>query len=180
MHIFDQSIELAVDGTNITLNVPDAYVTFSNGVAATTTVFTNGQWITIAKPGLCGNTFAAGLAWTVPFNLNNNVGCWRDNDRRWGCRDDWFRCRRHVNTATWCGRFAVDNPNVVVNWQWSAAVHRSMSCNYNDFGVKPVDDGNNSCYKNQDPAGSCQKYRSCLIAGAAAGAGAAADRTGAY
>ena len=163
VHIFDQSIQLALDDTNITLAVPDAYVTFSNGVATSTTIFTNGQWITVAKSGLCGNTFASGVAWTVPFNLNNQVGCFYPNF--WGCLKNWCCARRHVNTATWCARFAVDNPNVVVNWQWTAVVHSSLTNDYNGLCVKPVDDCSSSCYKNNDPAGSCQKFRSCLICG---------------
>jgi hypothetical protein len=164
VHIFDQSIELAIDGTNITLEVPEAYVTFSNGVATATTVFTNGAWVTISKPNLWGSTFAAGVAWQVPFNLNNPAGCW--SPLRWSCYSDWYKCRRHVNTATWCARFAVDNPNVVVNWQWTAVVHSTLTNDCNGLGVKPVDDCSSSCYRNNDPAGSCQKFRTCLLAGA--------------
>jgi hypothetical protein len=164
VHIFDQTIELALDNTNITLEVPEAYITFSNGVPTTTTIFTNGQWITISKPGLCGNTFAAGVAWTVPFNANNQVGGYYPT--YWGCLRDWHCARRHVNTATWCARFAVDKPGVVVNWQWTAVVHKNLTNDYNGLCVKPVDDYSGSCYRNSDPAGSCQKYRTCLIGGA--------------
>ena len=160
VHIFDQTIQLTVDSTNVTLTVPDAYITFSNGVSTTSTIFTNGQWVTIAKPGLSGNTFAAGLSWQFPFDLNKRGGsCWgRDRDR-----DCNFR--RHVNSATWCGRFAVDKPGVVVQWQWSVVAHTSLTNDNNALCVKPVDDDHNSCWKNQDPAGSCEKFKSFLTCG---------------
>ncbi len=166
VHVFDQTIQLSVDNTNITLNVPDAYVTFSNGVATATTTCTNGQWITCTKPGLSGNTFLSGLAWQVPFNLNNNINsrlqgyCWgKDNNNP--CKS---RCQ--VNTATWCGRFAVDTPGVVIQWQWGAVVETTLNTNCNTFGVKPVDDNRSSCWKNSDPAGSCENYKSFLTCGA--------------
>ncbi len=139
VHVFDQTIQLAVDNTNITLNVPDAYVTFSNGVATATTTFTNGQWITVSKPGLCGNTFLSGLAWQVPFNLNNNNN--RTFGHCWG-KDSGNPCnsRCQVASATWCARFAIDTPGVAVQWQWGAAVESALTNNCNAFGVKPVDD----------------------------------------
>ena len=71
VHIFDQVIQLAVDNTNITLSVPESYVTFSNGVPCSTTVFTNGEWVTLANANARGNVFASGVAWQLPFNLDN-------------------------------------------------------------------------------------------------------------
>lgn len=165
VHVFDQTIQLAVDNTNITLNVPDAYVTFSNGVATTTTTFTNGQWITITKPGLSGNTFLSGLAWQIPFSLNNNNNrfgshCWgKDSANPWNSR-----CQ--VNSATWCGRFAVDTPGVAIQWQWGAVVETTLNTNCNALGVKPVDDNRSSCWKNSDPAGACENFKSFLTGGA--------------
>ena len=123
VHIFDQTIQLMVDNTNVTLNVPDAFVIFSNGVPTATTVFTNGVWVTVARPGLSGNIFAAGLQWQVPFNLDCRSGNMWGRDRDNG----HMNYRRHVNSATWCARFAVDNPNVVVQWQWGAVVHSNMT-----------------------------------------------------
>jgi hypothetical protein len=161
VHVFDQTIQLAVDNTNITLDVPDAYVTFSNGVVTTTTTFTNGQWITITKPGLCGNTFLSGLAWRIPFNLNKSSGsCWgRDRDK-----DCNFR--RQVESATWCARFALDTPGVTIQWQWGAVVETTLNTNCNVLGVKPVDDNKSSCWKNSDPAGACENFKSYLTSGA--------------
>jgi hypothetical protein len=166
VHVFNQTIQLAVDNTNLTLNVPDAYVTVSNGVATATTTCTNGQWITCTKPGLNGNTFLSGLAWKVPFNLNNNPNnrgtsfCFGKNSPN-PCNS---RCQ--VESATWCARFAIDTPGVVINWQWGAVVETTLSTNCNALGVKPCDDNKNSCWKNSDPAGACENFKSCLIAGA--------------
>ncbi len=165
VHVFNQTIQLAVDNTNITLNVPDAYVTFSNGVATSTTTCTNGQWITCTKPGLNGNTFLSGLAWKIPFSLNNSVN--NRNSHCWG-KDSGNPCnsRCQVNSATWCARFAVDTAGVVINWQWGAVVETTLNTNCNALGVKPCDDNKSSCWKNSDPAGACENFKSCLIAGA--------------
>jgi hypothetical protein len=160
VHITDQTIQLAVDNTNITLSVPDAYVYFSNGVATATSVFTNGQWVTHSSLNCSGNTFASGLAWQVPFDLNNLTGgCW-GRDRENG------HFRRHVNTATWCARFAVDTPGVALQWQWGAVVESKLSTNYNVLCVKPIDDNRNSCWRNNDPAGACEGFKPYLICGA--------------
>ena len=159
VHIFDQTIQLVVDNTNITLTVPDACVTFSNGVATATTIFTNNQWVTYSSLKCGGNTFASGLAWQLPFNLNNLAGgCWG--------RDGGNQFRRHVNSATWCARFAVDTPGVSLQWQWGAVVEKTLKNDYNALCVKPIDDNRNSCWKNNDPAGACENYKSCLVSGA--------------
>ena len=159
VHVFSQTINLAVDNTNITLNVPDAYINFSNGVPASTTLFTNGQWVTTAPLGDRGNTFISGLAWQVPFSLNNLFG------NHWG-RDSFGPFRCHVNSATWSGQFAVDTQKVVLYWQWGAVVESSLNTNCANLCVKPVDDNFSSCWKNSDPAGSCENFRSCLLPGA--------------
>jgi hypothetical protein len=165
VHVFDQTIQLVVDNTNVTLDVPDAYVTFSNGVATSTTTFTKGQWCTYTKPGLNGNTFLSGLAWQIPFSLNNTINsrtshCWgKDSANPWNSR-----CQ--VNTATWCARFAVDTPGVVIQWQWGAVVETTLNTNCNAFGIKPVDDNKSSCWKNSDPAGACENFKSFLTSGA--------------
>jgi len=160
VRITDQTINLTVDNTNITLDVPDSYVYFSNGVATATTIFTNNQWITHANPSHSGNTFASGLAWQVPFNLNNLTG------KCWGRDNGYFQFRRHVSSATWRARFAVDTAGVSLKWQWGAVVENKLDTNFNALGVKPVDDNYESSWKNNDPAGSCENYKPYLVAGA--------------
>lgn len=159
VHIFDQTIQLLVDNTNITLNVPDSYVIFTNGLSTTSTIFTNDQWITYTGIGLSGNTFASGLAWQVPFNLNSVVGnCWG--------RDANGPFRAHVKSVTWCARFAVDNPQIALSWQWGAVVATSLNTNCSLLSIKPVDDAVNSCWRNSDPAGACENFKDFLVAGA--------------
>jgi hypothetical protein len=161
VHISDQTIQLAVDNTNITLSVPDAYVYFSNGVATATTIFTNGQWITDSSLNFPGNTFASGLAWQVPFNIQNQLGnCWG--------RDNYEPFRRHVNSATWCARFAVNTNNVALQWQWGAVAETKLTTNCNTLCtcVKPIDNNSGSCWNNSDPAGSCENYKPYLVGGA--------------
>ncbi len=169
VHIFDQTITLYVDNTNITLTVPESYVHFSNGVSVATTVFTNNQWVTYVNANFNGKAFASGLNWQVPFNLNNQVGnCWgRDQDR--GC------FRRQVKSVTWCARYGVDCTGVVLDWQWGAVVQQPVLTNAktlaplpdnNSLCVKPVDDCYSSCWKNNDCAGSCEATKSCINKGA--------------
>jgi len=164
VHVFNQTIDLAVDDTNITLTVPDAYIYYSNGVSVATTVFTNNEWVTTVNSGYNGRVFAAGLSWQVPFNLNNSFG------GRWGRdQDDGHLCRR-VKSATWCGRFAVDTAGVALQWQWGAVVEHCATnpvalANCNALGVKPVDDDRSSCWKNSDPCGACENFKSCLVKG---------------
>ena len=159
VHVFDQTIQLMVDATNLTLNVPEAYVTFSNGIPMATTIFTNDEWVTYSSLGSRGNTFVAGAAWRLPFNLNNPVGdCWgRDPDH------GFFR--RHVNSATWSARFAVDTPGIALQWQWGAVVETTLKTNYSLLCVKPVDDDYSSGWKNGDPAGWCENFNGCLPRG---------------
>jgi hypothetical protein len=159
VHITDQTIQLAVDNTNITLSVPDAYVYFSNGVATATTIFTNNEWVTYSSLNFGGNTFASGLSWQVPFNINNLMGgCWG--------RDGGEPFRRHVNTATWCARFAINTNGVALQWQWGAVVETKASPDFNALRVKPIDSNRGSCWNNSDPAGACESYKPYLIPGA--------------
>lgn len=162
VHMFDQTIQLSIDNSNIVLNVPEAYVTFSNGVQTATTTFSNGVWVTVSPTGLSGNTFASGLQWQIPFDLDSRVG------NVWGRDRDDGRCsfRRHVNSATWCARFAVDKPGISVQWQWGAVVHSTMTNDCRSLCIKPVDDDRSSCWRNSDCAGSCENFKSFLVCGA--------------
>jgi hypothetical protein len=162
VHVFDQSIALTVDGTNnLTIDVPEAYVTFSNGVATATTSFINGNWVTMTKPNLSGNTFLSGVAFDVPFDLR---GCRTANCRFSRCCGD-FRSRANIH-ASWCGRFAVDKPGVVVKWGWAAAVYSKFDTNYSNLGIKPIDASSGSAYHNSDNAGTPESFKQFVVAGA--------------
>jgi hypothetical protein len=65
-----------------------------------------------------------------------------------------------------------------VNWQWAASVYTSFSSDYNDLGVKPVDDNKASEWQNSDHAGTPENYKSFVVGGATGGGGA--NYTGSY
>ena len=162
VHVTEQIIQLIVDNTNLTLRVPDAYVCFSNGAATASTVFTNNQWLTCSRLDFSGNTFAAGLAWKLPFNLNNLTG------KIWGrdTNDVAASFRRHVLSASWSARFGVSTSGVALNWQWGAVVESRLNPSLAGLSVKPTDDPTHSRWKNSDPAGTCENFKPYLLAGA--------------
>lgn len=177
VRFFDQHIELTIDGTNLVYEVPEAIVTFSNNLPIATTIFSNGQWVTTAKkPGSQDNTFLSGLGIKLPFD---SEGCRsrschpsRCYDGRWRAgRDDDDdhdgRRRRHEEiSATWCGRFEVSRPDVVLKWAWGAAVYTQFSADYNALGIKPIDARTGSAYGNYDNAGTPECFKQYVIAGA--------------
>ena len=144
VHVNQQTIQFACGNSNITLNVPDADVTFSNGAPCATT-FTNGAWATKTPWGLNGNTFCAGLAWQAPCDIPGGID------------------------PTWSATFSVDNINVAVNWQAAAAMYSSLSTDHSLLGVKPTDDNQACDYKNNDNAGSPQRFKSYVSCGARQG-----------
>src|SRR5207247_4277263 len=81
----------------------------------------------VVSPSARREHFLDGLGFPVPVNFPGGVG-----------------------PVTWSGRFAVDQPGVKVTWHWAAAVYTSFSTNNNALGVKPVDDGKASAYKNSE------------------------------
>jgi len=164
VHFFDQHIELDIDdGTNLVIDVPESIVAFSNGVATATTQFIGGQWVTVATPSSRNNTFLSGVAFDVPFDLD---GCHSSSC----CFSQCFEGRRkklhHDNIqATWCGRFEISKPGVVVNWAWAAAVYARFSSDYTTLGIKPVD--TTGCgWRNSDNAGTPENFKPYVVAGA--------------
>jgi len=64
---FMGSIQFNVGGTLYVVAVPSSFVTFSPSVSLATTVFSNGQWITMLPiSGLAGNVFFDGVAMQAP------------------------------------------------------------------------------------------------------------------
>ncbi|HWD91569.1 MAG TPA: HYR domain-containing protein [Verrucomicrobiae bacterium] len=164
VHFFDQHIELNIDeGTNLVIDVPEALVTFSNGVAVATTQFINGQWVTVSPSSPHNNTFLSGIAFNVPFDLD---GCHSPNCCFSHCFEGGRKKRHHDDLqATWCGRFEISRPGVLVNWAWSAAVYSQFSTDYNALGVKPVDA--RSCnWHTDDDAGTPENFKRYVVAGA--------------
>jgi hypothetical protein len=67
--------------------------------------------------------------------------------------------------------------DITMTWQWAAAVYTHFSTDYNALGVKAVDNNSASQYKNWDPAGTPEEFKSYVIGGAR---GDGSNYTGSY
>jgi hypothetical protein len=153
--IRDARIGLSAGGTDYTLSVPGAVITFDTTAKATTT-YRNGGFFTETNPSFSGNTFLTGLAFRVP--LTGFPG--------------------GIKSVTWAADFSASNPGFDIHWQWSAAGYKSFSINYNTLGIKPTDASGASLYLNSDHAGTPEAYQSFVVGGAMGGGGS--NATGSY
>jgi hypothetical protein len=153
--IQDAAIRFSEEGTNYSLRVPDALVTFNSTTKATTT-FSNGSFVTTTNPSFSGNTFLAGLAFQVP-STGFPGG---------------------IKSLTWTADFSATKPGVAMHWQWAAADYKSFGTDYNTLGIKPTDSAGASMYSNADHAGTPETYKSFVIGGAMGGGGS--NHTGSY
>src|SRR5262249_33878947 len=133
-----------------------------NGVAVATTQFINGEWVTVAPNTRNLNVFLSGVGFKVPYDLD---GCHADNCCFSRCYEGRRKRYHHDNIkATWCGRFQVSKPGILINWAWGAAVYSQFSTNYNALGVKPID--SRGCnWRNDDDAGTPENYKRYLVTG---------------
>jgi hypothetical protein len=157
---FMGSIEFSVDQTQYIVPVPSALVTFSPFVTLAKTVFSGGQWVTtVPLSGLAGNVFLDGFAVQVPKPAGFPGG---------------------IKPVTWQGTFFSMTPGISVQWQWSAAVYNNplFGADYNQLGVKPVDDNKASIYQNSDHAGTPEYFEAFVVGGATGGGGS--NFTGSY
>jgi hypothetical protein len=156
-----QPVTITVQGGTIempggTINVPDASITFDPSATTASTSFGGGGWVTVVpSSGLAGSTFLAGVALPVMANISGGQ-----------------------NPVTWCAQFSSDTPGVSVDWKWAAAVYTSFDPDYNQLGVKPVDDNKAGPYHNADRAGTPENYKSFVTGGARGGG--ASNYTGSY
>jgi hypothetical protein len=156
---FDNSkITFAASGVNYTLPVPSAKIVFDPAATTATTVFNTATntWETTAPSSLAGSTFLDGLVFPVP--LGGLPG--------------------GINPVTWSGTVSSDTSGVAMSWKWAAAVYTTFSTDNNTLGVKPVDDGKASAYKNADHAGTPEKFKSFAVGGARGGG--SGNFTGSY
>jgi hypothetical protein len=151
----DATIRFSAGGTNYTLSVPDADITFDHTAKATTT-FSGGGFVTETNPAFSGNTFLAGLAFRVP-STGMPAG---------------------IKSLTWTADFSASKPGVTINWQWAAAAYTSFATDYNSLGIKPTDAPGASMYLNSDHAGTPEAYTAFVVGGARGGGGA--NATGSY
>jgi hypothetical protein len=150
---FMSDIEFSVNGIPYVVAVPSALVTFSPFVTLATTVFTNGQWVTVVPiSSLAGNVFLAGVAIQAPQTSGFPGG---------------------INPVTWEGTFVSMTPGLVVQWQWAAAVYNNpnFGLDLSQLGVKPVDDNKASIYQNSDHAGTPELWKPYVVGGGRGGGG---------
>ncbi len=147
--IRDSTITFTANGTNYSIPVPDANITFDPNTGSATTSF-NGQWQTFApSSGLSGNTLLDAVSFLVPAS----------------------GLPGGIKNVTWTASFSTDTPAVSLQWQWASAVYTSFNTDYNALGVKPVDDNKASQYQNSDHAGTPENYKTSVTGGAMGGGG---------
>ena len=157
LHVTGQTISWSVNGSPVTVAVPDATINIVPGATSATTSFdaTTGTWVTTEPPNLSGNTFLAGLAYMPTTGLPGGI-----------------------NPVTWQGSFSTNTAGISLNWQWAAAVYTKFSTDYNAGGVKAVDANNIGPYQNSDHAGTPEAFKNYVTGGARGGGGS--NFTGSY
>ncbi len=146
-----QTIQFSANSTDYMLSVYDAAVTFDPSATTATTSFdtSTNAWMTTVPSNIGGNIYLSGWALLVPGG----------------------GLPGGINPVTWSGTFSSTSSKITINWQWAAAVYTSFSTDYNSLGVKPVDNNQLSQYKNSDPAGTPENFKSFVTGGAGGGGG---------
>ena len=159
------TISFTANGANYTLTVPPSQITFSPAFSLATTDFTilskeigspKGWKTDLQLSGLAGNDFLGALTFLVPAS----------------------GLPGGIKNVTWQVGFSSDNSGLTVNWQWAAAVYTNFVAEYNQLGVKPVDDNKASQYQNSDHAGTPENFKAYVIGGGTGGGGS--NFTGSY
>src|SRR6266540_5148494 len=117
----DSMITFAANGTNYSLPVPAATITFDPAATAASTSFdaASNRWATIVPGGLSGRAFLSGLAFAVPAG----------------------GLPGGISSVTWSAAFSSDAPGVTAQWGWGAAVYTAIATDYNALAVNPVGEG---------------------------------------
>lgn len=164
VYVSHASITFTANGKTYVVRVPSSAITFSSSTTLATTDYEQlipkplgDGWDTqLQLTGLAGNDLMTAVEFAVPAGgLPGGI-------------------QNVAFTAT----FSSYATGLTVNWQWGAAVYTSFDTDYNDLGVKPVDDNKASEYKNSDHAGTPEYYKSFVTGGAAGGGGS--NYTGSY
>jgi hypothetical protein len=152
-----QTISYVLNGSTVTLSVPDSIVTLSPTATTASTTFNAGTnaWNTTLPTKFSGNGFLGGAELPLPNGLPGGI-----------------------NSVTWQGQLTSDTPGVAVNWQWAAAVYKTFGADYNGLNLKPVDDNHVSQYQNSDHAGTPEAFKNNVVGGARGGGGS--NFTGSY
>ena len=122
-------ITFTANGTNYSVPVPDALITFSPLVTSATTTFdtANNRWVTTVPSvhpnsrqrqfDLLGRIFASGV--TMPVPAAGLPG--------------------GIKNVTWSAAYTTDTPGLQLQWKWGAAVYSTFGTDYNALQVKPAD-----------------------------------------
>lgn len=155
IRVTDQTIKFSSNGTDYTVQVPDAIINLSptTSAADATTSYDAGQnaWVTNLPTKFSGNGFLSAVAFNAGVRLPGGI-----------------------NPVTWQASFSASRPGISLNWQWGAAVYSTFG---SDPGVKPLD-VKTSTYQNSDHAGTPENYRDFVLGGARGGGGS--NYTGSY
>jgi serine protease AprX len=141
----DATIEFTADGVDYSIPVPDAQIEFVPGLTLSTTSYDPEaeRWVTKVPAKYNKEIFLSGVGFEVPVNLPGDI-----------------------KDVTWSGRMTTDTPDADVDMKWAAAVYWSFNDNYNYLNVKPINDDKLNPYRNNDPAGTPERYRYYVIGGA--------------
>ncbi|HET9407547.1 MAG TPA: Ig-like domain repeat protein [Candidatus Sulfotelmatobacter sp.] len=156
LYLTNSSISFTANNSSYTVPVANSVVTFNSASqssgAKTGYDLANNRWSTnVAKTGLTGNTFVAGVAFQVP------TGGFPTG----------------IQNVTWSSSYSTDTPGVTLQWQWAAGVYTSLNTTYatstnsNVLGVNP-EDGSGNAY-GSDPAGTPEAYKQFATFGATGG-----------
>ena len=117
----DSAITFAANGTNYSLAVPAATITFDPAATAASTSFdaASNRWATIVPGGFSGRAFLSGLAFPVPAG----------------------GLPGGISSVTWSAAISTDKPGVTAQWGWGAAVYTTFGTDYNALAVNPVGEG---------------------------------------
>lgn len=163
-------ITFTANGTNYSVPVPDAMITFSPLVTKATTTFdaASNRWLTTVPAvhpitrrhqfEIDGRIFASGVPMPVP------VGGLPGG----------------IQNVTWSAAYTTDTPGLQVQWKWGAAVYSSFGADYNALKVKPMDAvrGPWALMLNDDPAGTPEGFRQFFLPNGGGTADDADDFTG--
>jgi uncharacterized repeat protein (TIGR01451 family) len=145
-------------GTQYSVAVPDATITFSSSASCASTSFSGGKWVTTIPVAGSDEIFLSGLlvkASTITGSSSVDL---------------------KSSTITWTGSFGSNTSGLKVNWKWGAAVYSASSAviaaasNPNQIGVKPTH--TNACnFTGSDHAGTPMSLKQNVVGGARGGGG---------
>lgn len=137
-------INFTVDGTPVSLNVPNGTVRFSAAATVASTSFdpVTQTWNTIAPLPNIGRVFHPGKP--CPPGLGLERAAADAVSEACGSQQIFITgfalpmttaLRGNVDDVTWSGTLATNNPDLVAAWQWNATSYANFSSDNNALGV---------------------------------------------